>query len=273
MSGLPFRGPSRAAPDPGGARRRLVRASAPRTVFAVGDIHGCLDLLRALEARIAARLAADPARGPALIVVLGDAIDRGPHSAGVVAHLTGPAPPGTRRLWLCGNHEAMAAAFLAAPRPGHPWLAMGGRETLRSYGLDPDAFPHRRALRRALRDAIPESHRAALASLPLSLETPRHFFVHAGIDPDRPLSGQAARDSLWGRRSFLSHRGPLPKCVVHGHTPTAAAVITPGRIGVDTGAYITGLLTSVQLTEGRAPRALAVSASRFAAGAPPAGPS
>ncbi|WP_135468425.1 metallophosphoesterase family protein [Crenalkalicoccus roseus] len=215
-------------------------------VYAVGDVHGCAGRLAALHARIAAHARARPARRVAL-VYLGDYVDRGPDSAGVLDLLLRPAPvPGAEVVTLVGNHETM---MLDACDPrAHPgampfWLDNGGQETLASYGVDP-GDPR-------LAEALPAAHLALLRRCPLRWAAGDYLFVHAGIRPGVPLDRQDPFDLLWIREPFLSWEGELPMVVVHGHTPSPSPAVRPHRIGIDTGACYGGDLTCLVLEEQR----------------------
>ncbi|MFC4167591.1 metallophosphoesterase family protein [Teichococcus aestuarii] len=207
-------------------------------VYAIGDVHGCATKLARLHAMVAEDWARRPAERCAL-VHLGDYVDRGPDSAAVLDRLCGESPvPGAERVHLRGNHEAMMLDSLAAG-PGtvaeDVWLWNGGDATLSSYGVcqGPPVLPLR--------------HRALLATMPLRWEAGDYLFVHAGIDPRRPLAAQRNQDLLWIREPFLSWPRPLPKVVVHGHTPCRAPELRPNRIGIDTGAVAGGPLTCLVL--------------------------
>jgi serine/threonine protein phosphatase 1 len=220
-------------------------------IYAVGDVHGCLDKLLRLERRItedASKLA-----GTKLIVMLGDYVDRGPHSAGVIGHLCGEPPAGMGRICLAGNHEALLLDFLDNPGTYDFWMDFGAQATLLSYGLD---IHHLRTDRRfsperianELRQAMPEAHLAFLQHLPVSLLTPDYFFAHAGVRPGVALAEQSERDLMWIRDTFIRHEGAsLERTIVHGHTPAPEPVVTPMRIGVDTAAYMDGKLTAARL--------------------------
>ncbi|MDZ4134771.1 MAG: metallophosphoesterase [Paracoccaceae bacterium] len=222
-------------------------------VYVVGDIHGCNALYQQMETRIAADARSfDTA---ALIVLLGDMIDNGPDSAGLVDHLTAPAPAGLNRLCLRGNHEDMMLDFLRHPRMTHPWLRVGGYETLMSYGLRlklDAALPSRR-LRHLLLAHIPQAHRAFLEQLPLGVLYDGYALVHAAIDPRRPLARQPRETLLWGGPVTAALPGLT---VVHGHTIVTQVAVNAPCIGVDTGAHKTGRLSAVRLLPGGAPPAL-----------------
>lgn len=233
-----------------------MHASDPHDrVYAIGDIHGRLDLLADIEARIAGDLAADPAENP-LICYLGDYVDRGPDSAGVIDHLIRSA--GIDRIFLMGNHEdRMLRVMKNGPANGPGWAAYGARETLMSYGIDLPAAPEDwTALSADLRQAVPEAHRAFLRDLRPSWRWRQYFFAHAGVDPDRPLDAQSGRDLMWIRDPFLQSGRDFGAIVVHGHTIHPTPEFRPNRIGIDTGAYRSGILTAVALEEGRPPRLL-----------------
>ncbi|MDX5360310.1 MAG: serine/threonine protein phosphatase [Alphaproteobacteria bacterium] len=228
------------------------RAPGETVIYAVGDVHGRADLMDALTDRIrrdAERREADRR----LLVFLGDYIDRGEDSRGVIDRLTGDPPDGFERVCLRGNHEEVLLAFLEDSSGGPAWCRFGGLETLMSYGvLAPDAPAPRtaadfEALRRALTAALPQAHRAFLENLPAWHEEGDYLFVHAGVRPGVPLDAQTERDLTWIRDAFLAHREPFERFVVHGHTPSERPQIKPNRMGVDTGAYLTGRLTAAVL--------------------------
>ncbi|MBI1415656.1 MAG: serine/threonine protein phosphatase [Limimaricola sp.] len=230
-------------------RRFLSLEAAPTAIYALGDIHGCIDLLRAAEDKIFVDGADLP--GQKLIVALGDVIDRGPDSAAVIDHLAGPAPAGFTRLTICGNHEDMFLRFLDDPAVNGRWIAFGGAETLRSYGVDPgmDA-PSRAQLRAIARDmnaVLPPGHRAFLEGLPLGLLVGDTYLAHAGYDFALPPARQSADRILWGADPG-DRPGPGQSRLVHGHFIVAAPEFLPGRINVDTGAYQSGCLTTLKLS-------------------------
>jgi serine/threonine protein phosphatase 1 len=215
-------------------------------VYAIGDVHGCADKLRALHARIAAHLAARPIADPVL-VHLGDYIDRGPESAAALAALLAP-PAGLRAVNLSGNHEQMMleAVLTAEPAAFALWMRNGGRPALRSWGLAPDLPPGE------LRAALPPAHLAFLRGLALSHREGGYLFVHAGVRPGVPLAAQSPHDLLWIREPFLSWPGDLGGVVVvHGHTPMEGPVVKANRIGLDTAAVLGGPLTCAVLERDR----------------------
>jgi len=228
-------------------------------VYAMGDVHGRLDLLLRLEAEIRIDLEARPTEAP-LVCYLGDYVDRGPASAGVIDHLASPACDGLHRIFLKGNHEDRMLAFLDDPvANGSGWMKFGGREALASYGL-PQALIEAedwQALRDALATALPPAHLSFLCALELALRWNGYLFVHAGVDPARPLADQDPHDLMWIREPFLSSDRDFGLRVVHGHVIEPEPVFRANRIGLDTGAYKSGILTCAVL-EGGAVRLLQV---------------
>lgn len=250
---------SRAQPS---GHRILSLPRMPAAVYAIGDLHGCRSLYRTLEAEIVADARASGYDGPKLIVSLGDVVDRGPDSAGLIADLMRPAPDGFRRVVLRGNHEDKMDDFLDDPDGHRVWLKFGGDATLRSYGLRPEDedrgfdLPAAR-LAAMVRTAIPEDHRAFLQSLPLALVLDRYILCHAGIDPARRIDAQDPDQLMWGDPALVDGTEGLPT-VVHGHVIVDEPLVTPARINIDTGAYLSGRLTAVCLTPDTAPRLLGV---------------
>lgn len=222
-------------------------------IYAIGDVHGCLDLLRAAEDKISREVQRTKVAG--LIVMLGDYVDRGPDSRGVLDHLSKAPDSDIRRITLCGNHDDMFLRFLDEPKAYATWLEMGGRETLTSYGI-PGAYvsidgrDDADQIRQQLASVVPENHRTLLAQMPVSLQIGSYLFVHAGIRPGVPLDAQSDKDMMWIREPFLSRGPQLPITLVHGHTPGHAASYGPGRIGIDTGAYASGKLAVLKLYRG-----------------------
>lgn len=242
----PFRRPA-----PKSGRTHLSAAGWPEVVYAVGDVHGCLDELRRLESNIAADAAG--ISGEKWLVMLGDYVDRGRDAAGVLDRLNAAPPPGFKRICLAGNHEIMMLRYLQAPGPKDDWLAFGGMETLSSYGISMDAIARagRKDLKAIVDSHIPQEHIAFLRDLPLTLSLPGMVFVHAGLRPGIDLvERQSEDDLLWIRDEFFDAPPVSNRMVVHGHTPAPEAVFLPGRICVDTGAFATGILTAARLRPG-----------------------
>ena len=229
-------------------QRNRPRVPEGARIYAVGDVHGRADLLAALLARIDDDLKAHPIAQP-IQVLLGDYIDRGPHSRQVIDLLI------TRQrehdaLFLRGNHEVYALQALANPAVLSEWKRMGGFDTLLSYGVNPSSRTDTKADRDtviAFRQVLPESHRRFFESLTLSFTCGDFFFAHAGVRPGIPLPQQYQQDLLWIRDDFLFYEEDFGKIIVHGHTPVSEPDIRPNRINIDTGAYATGRLTCLVL--------------------------
>lgn len=227
-------------------------------VYAVGDVHGQrreLERLIALVEADAERMRGESGLEP-LLVFLGDYVDRGPDSRGVLDRLCAlqarsEAGSGVACRFLAGNHEAAMLDFLREPAAGAEWLSYGGAETLASYGVRASvgtADPARcRALRDALEERLPDEHRRFLNALEPMVVLGGYAFVHAGIRPGLPLSRQRPQDLQWIREPFLSWNKPHEKVVVHGHTVVDRPEFLSNRIAVDTGAYATGILTALVL--------------------------
>lgn len=217
-------------------------------IYAIGDVHGRADLLYELLCRITTDIGATPVRFP-MIVFLGDYIDRGPQSAGVIDQLLM-----VRRMvptvCLSGNHEIYALRFMRDPSTGPAWFELGGRETLSSYGI---AVPWRLTngivddLSRSFAAAMPEEHRNFLTTLGLTVSFGNYLFVHAGIDPAIPVPEQSHITLTTIREPFLDAAQEFGRIVVHGHSPVNEPDIRGNRINIDTGAYITGRLTCLVL--------------------------
>ncbi|WP_454850780.1 metallophosphoesterase family protein [Rhizobium binxianense] len=244
------RRPGDAAPSRGRVSFNAVEFSA---IYAIGDVHGCYELLLNAEQRILEDAADSP--GAVLVILLGDYVDRGPHSCEVLEHLCRPANPKMVRVTLCGNHEEGFLRLLQAPAVVAEWLRFAGPETLTSYGLDaayilrhggPGAFAA------ALGQAVPDHHRRLLEEMPVMATIGSFVFVHAGVRPGIPLAEQRDRDLVWIREPFLANGPQLPFVVIHGHTPAATPFVGQGRIGIDTGAFATGRLTVLKIAGGRA---------------------
>jgi serine/threonine protein phosphatase 1 len=223
-----------------------------RRLYAVGDIHGREDLLDRLLALIAEDCAkGDAFDGKPILVFLGDYIDRGLASRACLERLIALDEAAFELRFLKGNHEAALLSFLVTPERGEAWLSFGGAETLFSYGVPaPKQGAGAEALgfaARALKAAMPPAHIAFLQRLELAARYGDYLFVHAGLRPGRPLNEQAEDDLLSIREPFLSAKSAWPFTVVHGHTPRDGVERAPGRIGVDTGAYVTGKLSAVRL--------------------------
>lgn len=223
-------------------------------VYAVGDIHGRVDLLGEMH-----RLIVDDAShltpgSDKLVVYVGDYVDRGLESRQVLDLLTDEPLRDFHAVHLLGNHDAWLLSFLIDPKIGPTWLRYGGDATMHSYGVriashtdDPRYYQQ---LQTELRDRVPRRHVDFLHNLELSFESGDYLFVHAGVHPHVPLDQQSPDDLLWIREPFLSTRRDLGRVVVHGHTVEAEPTVRSNRIGIDTGACWTGCLTCLVLEEG-----------------------
>jgi serine/threonine protein phosphatase 1 len=221
---------------------------AGRRLYCIGDIHGRLDLLRLLHERIAED--AEPFDGDRTIVYLGDYIDRGMQSRGVMEELLEAPLAGFEAVHLLGNHEQTLLDFLQYPEQAAGWLAWGGRETLASYGvpLPPDfRQPDIVALRDMLLGRIDMRHVEYMRGMPMTHAAGDYLFVHAGIRPGVPLQEQSDSDLLWIRRDFTESTESHGCVVVHGHSISEEVEMLPNRIGIDTGAFYTGVLTCLVL--------------------------
>ncbi|MGB3166464.1 MAG: metallophosphoesterase [Alteraurantiacibacter sp.] len=225
--------------------------------YAVGDVHGRLDLFEALVDAIEADIADGEADGvSSQVILLGDLVDRGPDSAGVVKRARKWTKARDVRV-LAGNHEEMfVEAFRSKDMLKH-FLRHGGRETLLSYGMDRKAFSRASIdeLQAMMADTVPAKHRKFIEGFEDMVQLGDYVFVHAGIEPGVPLEQQETSKLRWIREPFLSHRKSHGVVVVHGHTITDDVVVAPNRIGIDTGAYASGRLTALVL-EGRKRRLL-----------------
>jgi serine/threonine protein phosphatase 1 len=243
---------SRVSPVAPSAMNEMILMPEPERLYVIGDIHGRSDLLDRLTAEIVRDLDVHPVAS-ALTVTLGDYVDRGADSRGVLDRLIrNPFP--TALVSLKGNHESLMAAFLDDPTVAGHWRRLGGLETLHSYGVPVAALMMGRDYPQAaagLRAAVPPSHLAFLGSLRTSMTVGKYFLCHAGVRPGVPLDRQAEEDLLWIRDEFLSSRADFGKIVVHGHTPAESPEVLPNRINVDTGAYMTGRLTCAVLEQER----------------------
>jgi serine/threonine protein phosphatase 1 len=218
-------------------------------LYAVGDVHGRDDLLGDLLAQIEAdHRRRDKAR--LVLVFLGDLIDRGPSSRQVVERLRTYRPAATRRVFLAGNHEEVLLRILAGDASLiADWLRFGGAECLASYGLDAARLrrlPAAQALE-SIVAAVPQPHRQFLAEFEDTFRAGDYLFVHAGIRPGLPLDQQSRTDLRWIRDPFLKDGSDHGFTVVHGHTIREQVDERVNRIGIDTGAYRSGILTALGL--------------------------
>ena len=228
------------------AQRQAPEAPPNTRIYAIGDIHGRVDLLRQMHQLIHE----DAYRRQAprnVVVYLGDYIDRGRDSPAVIDVLLDEALPSFESIHLKGNHEDSLLRFLTDATIGPPWMFYGGSATLASYGVRPPE-PATRAdeLKRAQRELgqrLPPRHRQFMTKLRLTHAEGDYFFAHAGVRPGIALERQNEQDLLWIRDEFLRADADYGKIVVHGHSITARPDVQRNRIGVDTGAFASGTLT------------------------------
>ena len=218
-------------------------------VYAVGDVHGCLEQLDRLLALIEAD---DTARGQAetTLIFIGDLVDRGPASAQVIERLLLLSKRRANLRFLAGNHEEIFQRALdGEDKALRLFCRIGGRETALSYGLTADDYDRMdySELAAALQRHVPAEHRVFLERMEDSIVVGDYMFVHAGVHPGTDLEQQNISDLRWIRSPFLDHGRPLAKMVVHGHTIAEDLDVHPHRIGIDTGAYATGRLTALGL--------------------------
>lgn len=228
---------------------RLIENDPETALVAIGDVHGCRDLLVDLIAKIERKMAGQAFR----TVFLGDYIDRGPDSRGVIEELLAYRARRPDTVFLKGNHEQAMLDFLASPADSEAWLSWGGEETMASYGISVETPLNLPLLQIALARALPDAHFDFLMSLQLCHREQDFVFVHAGLNPDRPIDQQQEDDMLWIRdRFFDGGAGRFDNLtVVHGHTPVRRAQDLRWRVNVDTGAVWSRRLSAVVLKGGR----------------------
>jgi len=223
------------------------RASVPPDHFvaAIGDLHGRLDLLDDLWRQIdgASRLSCARRR---VLVFIGDYVDRGAQSRELIDRLL-EGFAGFEAVFLKGNHDATLLEFLSDPSIGEAWRSFGGLETLRSYGITHLPGKNWAQTRGEFVAAIPRAHLEFFKNLKLHAVIGDYLFVHAGLRPRVPLEAQREEDLLWIREEFLDSPANFGRIVVHGHTPSERPEIRANRIGIDTGAFMTGRLTALVL--------------------------
>ena len=236
-----------------GLRELRVRGRRPSLpaelrIYAIGDIHGRLDLLSELLARISSDIALRPTARP-LYVFLGDYIDRGSASRETIDRLIEHGKT-HESIFLKGNHELIAIKCLSDRGLFDQWLRLGGLETLVSYGVPAETLANGKQiaeLQSAFHGALPQAHFRFFRDLKNSFECGDFFFAHAGVKPNVELSRQKENDLLWIRGEFLTSKDDFGKIIVHGHTPTREIEVRPNRINIDTGAFATGRLSCLVL--------------------------
>jgi serine/threonine protein phosphatase 1 len=235
-----------------GSKPELPLSRIGRLVYAIGDIHGRLDLFERMIEHVRMDEMAGAERP--LIVLLGDYVDRGPDSAAVLSRILELQ----QEAWcdvevLLGNHEESLLKFLYTAQHGPSWVDYGGGSTLGSYGVslpvsrtDPAQWEE---TRKAFAEALPEAHLTLLRNMKYLLKADDYIFVHAGVHPEQPLEAQGPETFLWVRGAFMEAEKACDYVVVHGHTPEEEPADRRWRIGIDSGAYATGVLTAVRLKD------------------------
>ena len=222
-------------------------------IYSIGDIHGRSDLLEKLLKKIKEDLEKKPIKNNT-IIFLGDYIDRGENSKNVIEliiNLSGCS----EKIFLKGNHEDMLNNFLKDSNLLDSWLINGGDKTLTNYGVDLKEFFFGKKdalqIQKEFLNKIPKEHLYFLNSLRYCYQIGNYFFTHAGVRPNIKLSKQNKKDLMWIREPFLSSKYDFGKIIVHGHTPSYQPEIKKNRIGIDTCAHITNLLTSLVIEENK----------------------
>jgi serine/threonine protein phosphatase 1 len=232
------------APD---ASARPARIPDGLRIYCVGDVHGQLELLDRVANWVNDDLARSPM--PAVTVFLGDYIDRGPNSFGVVDRLSKGEFP-TQIRALRGNHEEMILTFLQNDKSLDAWRRYGALETLHSYGVPVIHVMRGKGFdvaQATLREKMPAHHLEFYQKTEFCAVAGDYYFCHAGIKPGVSLDEQNPTDLMWIREEFIKAPGPFEKRIVHGHTPVGKPVVMPDRINIDTGAYANGTLTCLAL--------------------------
>ena len=213
-------------------------------IYAIGDIHGHLDQLEIAHARIA-KDRAEAGGADDAVIHIGDLVDRGPDSKGVIQFLIDGIARGENWVALCGNHDRLFLDFLAGGDGTHPRIGkgrswhhhvMGGKSTLASYRIKRMMLEGDASYRARARKKVPEAHAAFLKGLPLWHRAEGMIFVHAGIRPGFPMEAQEEDDLMWIRDPFLYHLGAHEALIVHGHTPVDEPTHYGNRVNIDTGA-------------------------------------
>jgi serine/threonine protein phosphatase 1 len=222
-----------------------------RRLYVIGDIHGRSDLLDRMVDRIHGDMFKSGSRGSPLTITLGDYVDRGPDSRGVLDRLSRNPFPGDY-VALKGNHESLFESFMSDSATADSWRRFGGLETLFSYGIATDEVMRGEGFAEAaaaLRANIPKEHLDFLASLKPYFIIGDYYFCHAGVRPRVPLSQQKIDDLLWIRDEFLDSTEDFGKMIIHGHTPNEWPEVKRNRVNIDTGAFATGRLTCLVIGE------------------------
>ncbi len=225
-------------------------APADTRIYVVGDIHGRVDLLSRLHSHIQDDVNLSM-QNRHLIVYLGDYVDRGETSKTVIDLLLDEPLEGFETIFLKGNHEQMMLGFMENTAVGAMWLHNGGDATVYSYGVrmaNPSSADHRYfEMQQALREKLPDRHLEFFRDLDLYHIEGGYLFVHAGVRPGIPIEKQTSEDLLWIRQEFIASQADHGHCVVHGHTIFSEPEIRPNRIGIDTGAFFSNVLSCLVL--------------------------
>ena len=233
------------------SERQLPRLPPGLRIYAIGDIHGRADLLKKLLKRIRKHSRQRGMVERQVLVFLGDYICRGPDSAGVVERLVKGVPKGFEAVFLKGNHEDVLLEILRSSEQLERWLSNGGDVALKSYGVEcperPLSEKKKRRCHKTLRKALPKRHRKFFRKLQNYVVFGDYLFVHAGLRPGVSFKKQNERDMLWIREEFLNSSERFKKFIIHGHSPARAPVVRSNRIGIDTRAWQSGILSAVVL--------------------------
>lgn len=233
---------------------RPFRTPDGQRIYAIGDLHGRADLLKQMHAMILQDAALHHPMGN-VVVYMGDYLDRGPYVQDTLDELLGGLPDGFTTYYLRGNHEQIFLDFLKEPAILPAWIDLGGLWTLISYGIRPGPPPHTpercEQLRNDLIANMPDKHLSFLQFLRLHIQLGDYLFVHAGIRPDAPLDQQNPDDLLWMRDTARLGYQEQEFMLVNGHTIAQEPTLRPYRLGIDTGAYATGVLTCAVFEESR----------------------
>ncbi len=238
-------------------KKPLTKPDEDSIIYAIGDIHGRSDLLDKLHRKIIKHVSSSDA-SRRIAVYLGDYIDRGKYSSMVLENLVHYNPleaHGFEMVYLCGNHEQAMLQFIEDPIRHYAWLSWGGIETLKSYHVSAGNFTHKltrndvslQKIHQDLIRALPSAHKLFLENLKLMYVNGDYVFVHAGLRPHVPLSKQTPKDILTIRKDFIESDYLFEKRVVFGHTIMSRPFVQKEKIGIDTGAYDSGMLTALVL--------------------------
>jgi serine/threonine protein phosphatase 1 len=221
-------------------------------VYAIGYVHGRLDLLLKLLEMVNKDIASHP-NSQSNVVFLGDYIDRGPDPAGVIDHRIDLSIPQTNCVFLMGNHERYMLDIAKGTAPIEMWFRNGGKQTAKSYGIDvgsSDIPQDLNQFRQTLQETVPNCHWQFLNGLRTSWRLGSIFFAHAGVNPARSIDQQTEQDLIWIREKFLYSERDHGALIVHGHSPRPEPEVLRNRINVDTLAYQSDHLTAVVLENG-----------------------